>query len=95
MTDSGSLTWAEHWGEPDSLVMLNLALSAGEPLGLHIVEHLLRPEEIVGLDGMFRRPPELAPDVNAASDRAVFRSSVSALLGELPTGILIGAPPAP
>ena len=95
VTDSGSLTWAEHWGEPDSLVMLNLALSAGEPLGLHIVEHLLRPEEIVGLDGMFRRPPELAPDVNAASDRAVFRSSVSALLGELPTGILIGAPPAP
>ena len=96
VTEPGSLTWAEHWGEPDSLVMLDLTLRAGEPLALHVVEHLLRPEEIVGLDGVFRRPLELAPDVSTGSDRAVFRSSVSALLGELPTDTLAGAaPPAP
>ena len=96
LTGPGSLAWVEHWGQPDSLVLLDLALPASEPLELHIVEHLLRPQEIPGLDGVFRRPPELAPDVSAASDRAIFRSSLPALLDALPAHTLPGiAPPAP
>jgi hypothetical protein len=78
-----SLEWIEHWGVPDSLVVLDFLLPPDEPFGLHVVEHLLRPEELVGLD-VYRRPPELAPDVSAASDRAVLRYDVGALPWERP-----------
>jgi hypothetical protein len=95
LTGPGGLAWVEHWGQPDSLIMLDLALPADEPLDLHIVEHLLRPQEIRGLDRVFRRPPELAPDVSAGSDRAIFRSSLSALLEALPDSLPAPTPPAP
>jgi hypothetical protein len=78
-----SLAWVEHWGVPDSLVTVEVVSRIGSPIGLHVVEHLLRPEEIVVAD-VFRRPPQLAPDVSAQSDRAVFRSSVETLLSALP-----------
>jgi hypothetical protein len=76
---SDSLRWIEHWGEPDSLVTLDFLLPPEAPLDLHVVEHLLRPEELVGPD-VFRRPAVLAPDVSTGSDRAMLRYDVAALL---------------
>jgi hypothetical protein len=76
---SESIEWVEHWGMPDPLVTLDVLTRTDAPVGLHVIEHLLRPEEIVVAD-VFRRPPGLAPDVSARSDRAVFRSSLAALL---------------
>ena len=70
-----SLAWADHWGEPEGAVVLDLEMPAEEPIGLHIIEHLLRPEELLGPDA-FRRPPDLAPDITRLSDRAMFRYSV-------------------
>ena len=72
-----SLAWADHWGEPDGAVVLEIEMPADEPIGLHIIEHLLRPEELLGPDA-FRRPPDLAPDITRLSDRAMFRFSVGA-----------------
>jgi hypothetical protein len=83
LAGSDSLLWVEHWGVPDSLVTLDVVTGALAPVGVHVVEHLFRPGEIVVAD-VFRRPPELAPDVAAESDRAVFRSSVDALLAAAP-----------
>jgi hypothetical protein len=79
LVGSDSIEWVEHWGAPDSLVYLDVTMRAGAPIALHVVEQLLRPGEIVVAD-VFRRPPELAPDVSAQSDRALFRSSMEALL---------------
>jgi MFS family permease len=73
----GTLEWADHWGVPDSAVMLELEMPASTPIDLFIVEHLLRPEELLGA-GAFARPPDLAPDVTRLSDRAMFRFSVAA-----------------
>jgi len=90
LDSADELEWIEHWGEPDSVVVLDLALPPEAPLELHVVEHLLRPAELVGPD-VFRRPPALAPDVSTGSDRAVLRYDVAALLarpgaaGEEPT----------
>jgi hypothetical protein len=76
---SVDIDWLEHWGMPDSLVTLDVTTRAGGQIGLHVVEQLLRPEEVVVAD-VFRRPPQLAPDVRARSDRALFRSSLETLL---------------
>ncbi len=78
-----SLEWLEHWGVPDSMVVLDFLLAPDAPFGLNVVEHLLRPAEIVGPE-VFVRPPELAPDVSAASDRAVLRYDVATLAWEQP-----------
>ncbi len=72
-----SLRWVEHWGVPDSLVVVDLEMPADDPIGLRVVEQLLRPGELVGPQA-FARPPDLAPDVNAMSDRALLGYSVSA-----------------
>jgi len=73
-----SVRQAYHFGQPDSLgVVLELRMPADAPIGLHVVEHFLRPRELLGADP-FERPADLAPDVNAMSDRAVFRYSVAA-----------------
>jgi hypothetical protein len=84
LAGADSLLWVEHWGVPDSLVALDVVTGALAPVGVHVVEHLFRPGEIVVAD-VFRRPPHLAPDVSAESDRAVFRSSVDALLAAAPS----------
>jgi hypothetical protein len=73
----GSAEWVTHWGVPDSMVVLELDMPADEPIGAHVVEDLLRPEELLG-EGAFQRPPHLAPDVEARSDRALFRYSLAA-----------------
>ena len=66
---------ADHWGEPEGYVQLDLRMPADEAIGLHVIEHLLRPEELLG-SAPFERPADLAPNVNRLSDRAMFRYSV-------------------
>ncbi len=79
---------AEHWGQPDPVVVLDLEIPAGRALEMDVVEHLFRPDEIVG-DEPFQRPPELAPDITWLSDRAVLRSPAGSLV------IIPGPPPFP
>ncbi|NJD19119.1 MAG: M28 family peptidase, partial [Gemmatimonadetes bacterium] len=81
-------TVAEHWGQPDPVIVLDLEIPSGRELDVDVVEHLLRPAEILG-DEPFRRPPELAPDVTWLSDRAVLRSPAGSLV------IIPGPPPFP
>ena len=64
------LTWADHWGTPAPMVYLELEIPAGQPISFDIVEHLLRPEELLG-PGVFSRPDYLAPDITRESDRAM------------------------
>lgn len=70
------LVTLEHWGEPDGFISLELEAGANDPIDLAIVEHLLRPWELVG-DEAFERPAELALNVNRMSDRALLRYSVA------------------
>lgn len=74
--DPASLELLEHWGQPDGHVVLELEMGAQDPIGIHVIEHLLRPEELLG-PGAFVRPPRLAPDITRMSDRAMFRYSVA------------------
>jgi hypothetical protein len=64
----------EHWGVPDTLVQLELEMPAGAAIGLDIVEHLLRPAELLGPEA-FRRPADLAPDFSWMSDRAMIKTT--------------------
>jgi hypothetical protein len=72
------LEWAEHYGVPGrDGVRLTLRMPATEPIGLDVIEHLLRPRALLG-PAPFERPAELMPDVSAMSDRATLRYSVAA-----------------
>ncbi len=62
----------EHWGEPDPVVHFRVELPAGAELDLALVEHLLRPAELLGPEP-FQRPAHLAPDITRHSDRAMLR----------------------
>lgn len=65
----------DHWGAPEGAVTLDFELSTVRgPFEITVVEHLLRPEELVGA-GPFQRPPELAPNITRGSDRAMLRST--------------------
>lgn len=67
----------QHWGEPDGgAVDLEIRVPQNGPVEFAVVEHLFRPAELVGA-ATFARPPELAPNINRASDRAVLRTAVS------------------
>jgi hypothetical protein len=74
-----SPTFVEHWGVPAPAILLGLELSPGAALEMDVVEHLLRPGELVGT-AAFQRPPELAPDITWLSDRAMLRTPGSALV---------------
>ncbi len=66
----------DHWGGAQDSVLLDLdADSAVTALDLVVVEHLLRPGELLGADA-FRRPPSLAPNPRTGSDQAMFRTPV-------------------
>ena len=67
---------ADHWGTPEDGVILEFQRS-GLPttFELQVAEHLLRPAELVGQEP-FQRPPELAPNINRLSDRAIVRATV-------------------
>jgi hypothetical protein len=71
-------TLVEHWGTPAPAIVLDLEVASDSELEIDVVEHLLRPEELVGT-GAFQRPPELAPDITWLSDRAMIRTPSSAL----------------
>jgi hypothetical protein len=85
-TQEGGLTVVEHWGEPDPVVLLGLESSSDTGVEMDVVEHVFRPEELVGPES-FQRPPTLAPDIVWLSDRAVFRTPFEALTP------LSGSPP--
>lgn len=73
------LEWAEHYGAPaGDGVRLELSMPAEDPIGLYVLEHLFRPDELLGA-APFERPEHLMPDVSTMSDRAAFKYSVAAL----------------
>lgn len=73
----GSSASVEHWGAPEAGVILDFARGPGDDLlSFTIVEHHLRPGELVGAD-RFRRPSELAPNIRTLSDRAMIRTRVA------------------
>ncbi len=85
---SGSPDRLVHWGAPpEGGLILDFIRPPGDPrLSFTLVEHHLRPGELVGAN-YFTRPPELAPNIQTLSDRAIIRSQVN-LGGE------VGAEPA-
>lgn len=93
LSEPDSLVWADHWGEPDGDVVLELTMPPTEPIGLQIIEHLLRPAELLGA-GPFERPEDMAPDIVWMSDRAMFRYSVAAFADPRHAILLPGSDPA-
>lgn len=67
-----------HWGTPPvGGLVLDFIRPPGDPrLSFTLVEHHLRPGELVGAH-YFTRPPELAPNIRTLSDRAIIRSRVN------------------
>lgn len=70
LTDPYAVQWVDHWGVPDSLVVLGLEMPAASDIALTVSEHMLRPAEILG-PGTFQRPPGLQANVMRSSDRAI------------------------
>ena len=67
----------EHWGTADGGVVLDFEQPAGVgELRFTVVEHHLRPGELLGND-RFARPLELAPNTRMLSDRAMIRTVFS------------------
>lgn len=91
---TASVRAADHWGVPEEAVRLELTMPADEPIGVTVIEHLLRPEELLG-EEPFTRPAELAPDITQRSDRAVFRFSVAAFADPRHAFLRPGAETAP
>ena len=66
-----------YWGTPEGSILLDFDRSgAGASLDLVVVEHHLRPGELVG-QRYFMRPAELAPNILMLSDRAMIRTAVA------------------
>ena len=78
---NGQLVRLEHWGARAGGVLLDFARGPTDDLlRFTVVEHHLRPGELVGAD-RFSRPPELAPNIRTLSDRAMVRTMVTVDLG--------------
>ncbi len=68
--------YVDHWGAPEGPLELLFARGfRDDTLAFEVIEHMLRPEELVGAEP-FRRPPDLAPDITRFSDRAMIRTPV-------------------
>lgn len=66
-----------YWGTPEGSILLDFdGGSAGDGLDLVVVEHHLRPGELVG-QRYFMRPAELAPNIRMLSDRAMIRTALA------------------
>jgi len=67
-----------HWGDPEGGVLsVGIRLDAGAAgMHLEIVEHHLRPREVLG-EGFFRRDESLLPNAPAGSDRIVQRTRIT------------------
>ncbi len=71
------LSQLEHWGARAGGVLLDFSPGPTDDLlRFTVVEHHLRPGELVGAD-RFARPPELAPNIRTLSDRAMIRTRVT------------------
>ena len=71
------LSQLEHWGTRAGGVLLDFNPGPTDDLlRFTVVEHHLRPGELVGAD-RFARPPELAPNIRTLSDRAMVRTRVT------------------
>lgn len=68
-----------YWGRPEGSILLDFDGGAsgdtGAGLDLVVVEHHLRPGELVG-QRYFMRPAELAPNIRMLSDRAMVRTAL-------------------
>ena len=62
-----------HWGTPEGALLLDFDRSEAGALELVVVEHHLRPGELVG-QRYFMRPADLAPNITTLSDRAMIRT---------------------
>ncbi|MGW8266709.1 MAG: hypothetical protein ACWGSQ_10095, partial [Longimicrobiales bacterium] len=67
-----------HWGTPeDGLLSVRIRMDAGTTaMHLDIIEHHLRPREVLG-EGFFRRDEGLLPNAPAGSDRIVQRTRIT------------------
>jgi hypothetical protein len=82
----GRLRQLLHYGRPDGELTLELDVGAAAgPVAVQVFEHHLRPELLLG-EHWFVRPPYLAPNVPARSDRALTRATVP-LDAQPPTAI--------
>jgi hypothetical protein len=69
-----------HWGTPEDALFLDLQPAPGaDSVRLVVVEHHLRPGELVEPD-YFVRPPDLVPSTQGLTDRAILRSVVSVVI---------------
>jgi len=87
--DPSSIRWAMHAGEPDPVVLLEFDVPEDESLELSIVEHTLRPQELLGAE-VFERPERLAPNITRLSDRAMFLTRYAARGVDEGTSALFG-----
>lgn len=75
--DPAGLQGLEHWGVPErEYLVLELEAPEGDPIDLYVTEHLLRPGEVLD-PAYFERPPELSPNPNWLSDRALLKTSIA------------------
>ncbi len=65
-----------HWGTPEGAVLLDFDGSDAGAFELVVVEHHLRPGELVG-QRYFMRPADLAPNTQTLSDRAMIRTALT------------------
>lgn len=65
-----------HWGTPEGSVLLDFDGSDTGVFELVVVEHHLRPGELVG-QRYFMRPADLAPNTRTLSDRAMIRTALT------------------
>ncbi len=83
-----------HWGAPEGGVLLDFEVRPGDGvLRFAVIEHHLRPGELVGRT-VFARPPELAPNIRLLSDRAMIRTVVGIDIasGAVTLGGAVGSP---
>ncbi|HSM36493.1 MAG TPA: M28 family peptidase [Longimicrobiales bacterium] len=91
LPNADRVDYADHWGAPEGSVTFDFLTGfRDDTLSVAIVEHMFRPDELVG-EEPFRRPPGLAPDVTRLSDRALVRTPVRIAL-ETGAVLLAGAP---
>jgi len=72
-----------HWGTPElGVVTVGIRLDAEQKaVNLDIIEHHLRPEEVLG-EGFFSRDESLIPNAPAGSDRVIQRTRVTLTVSE-------------
>jgi hypothetical protein len=88
LPNADRVDYADHWGAPEGSVTFDFLTGfRDDTLSLTVVEHMFRPDELVG-EEPFRRPADLAPDITRLSDRALIRTPVRI---DLATGAVLVA----